>query len=166
MIELKAVYSNEQIEEVARLACEIWNEHFPVIIGQAQVDYMVEKFQSANALVEQINNGYQYFLIRSNHKLVGYIGLNSDVSLHQVQLSKFYIIKTMRGKGIGREVLYQIVDSQRKLGVDKIWLTVNKNNIMAINAYDRMGFASVDSVVQDIGNGYVMDDFRMEKTVT
>lgn len=102
MVKLKAVHSDEQIEAVARLAYEIWNEHFPPIIGQAQVDYMVEKYQSATALVEQIDNGYQYYLIQNNSNLVGYVGVNPDKNTNQMQLSKFYIIKTMRGNGIGK----------------------------------------------------------------
>lgn len=166
MIKLKAVHSDEQIDEVARLAYKIWNEHFPPIIGQAQVDYMVEKFQSANALEKQIDIGCQYYLIQENNNLVGYIGINPDINMSQMQLSKFYIIKTMRGNGIGREVLNQIRKLARRLNIKKIWLTVNKNNITAINAYERMGFVSAGSVVLDIGNGYVMDDFRMEKLVT
>jgi hypothetical protein len=28
-----------------------------------------------------------------------------------------------------------------------------------------MGFRNVGSLVQDIGNGFVMDDYKMEKTV-
>jgi ribosomal protein S18 acetylase RimI-like enzyme len=44
-------------------------------------------------------------------------------------------------------------------------LTVNKNNVNAIKAYEKMGFRNVGSLVQDIGDGFVMDDYAMEKTV-
>lgn len=166
MIKLNSVYSDEQIEDVARLAYEIWNQHFPPIIGQAQVDYMVEKFQSVPALAEQINNGYRYNVIQNNNKPVGYVGVKTDTKLHQVQLSKFYIIKTMRGQGVGRKVLNLILASEKKLGINKIWLTVNKYNITAISAYKRMGFEIAADIVVDIGHGYVMDDFKMEKSIT
>jgi hypothetical protein len=33
----------------------------------------------------------------------------------------------------------------------------------AINAYKRWGFRITDEVVADIGEGFVMDDYRMEK---
>jgi hypothetical protein len=39
-----------QIVEVAPMAHEVWNEHYVPLIGQAQVDYMVAKFQSAEAM--------------------------------------------------------------------------------------------------------------------
>ena len=46
--------SDSEIHEIANLAEEIWHQHFTPIIGEAQVNYMVEKFQSYPALREQI----------------------------------------------------------------------------------------------------------------
>jgi hypothetical protein len=47
----------------------------------------------------------------------------------------------------------------------KIWLTVKKNNSHSIRWYSRMGFINTASLIQDIGKGFVMDDYRMEKTI-
>jgi diamine N-acetyltransferase len=44
-------------------------------------------------------------------------------------------------------------------------LTVNKNNTGAISVYEKIGFRNVGSLVQDIGSGFVMDDYAMEKTL-
>lgn len=53
--------TDDDIREIAVLAEEIWNQHFVDIIGKAQVDYMVEKFQSYPALKKQIEQeGYEY----------------------------------------------------------------------------------------------------------
>ena len=49
-----------------------------------------------------------------------------------------------------------------ELGKKKIQLTVNKNNINTIKAYEKWGFKTIDSVVTDIGYGFVMDDYIME----
>ena len=40
-------------------------------------------------------------------------------------------------------------------------LSVNKRNAKAIAAYQKNGFGITESVVTDIGNGFVMDDFIM-----
>jgi hypothetical protein len=32
-------------------------------------------------------------------------------------------------------------------------------------AYQKIGFIKTEELVIDIGNGYVMDDFRMEKLI-
>jgi ribosomal protein S18 acetylase RimI-like enzyme len=52
----------------------------------------------------------------------------------------------------------------RDRGLKLLWLTVNKGN-PAVNAYKRLGFRIVAAVVMDIGGGFVMDDFRMEKVL-
>ena len=69
MPDLVEVYTDEQIEQVTELARRIWNQHYPMIIGQSQVDYMVERFQSSEAIRKQIKDGYQYFLIQSGQTL-------------------------------------------------------------------------------------------------
>lgn len=47
-----------------------------------------------------------------------------------------------------------------------LWLTVNKDNAGAIAWYTRKGFKNAGAIVQDIGAGYVMDDYRMEKSIS
>ena len=47
-----------------------------------------------------------------------------------------------------------------------MYLTVNKYNELAIRAYVGKGFETIDSVETDIGEGFIMDDFVMQKTVT
>ena len=44
--------------------------------------------------------------------------------------------------------------------------TVNLNNINAIKTYEKLGFINAGPVVADIGNGFVMDDFEMKKSLT
>ena len=51
------------------------------------------------------------------------------------------------------------------LGARRIILAVNKRNLKAVNAYRRNGFAVVESVVTDFGNGFVMNDFIMAKNL-
>ena len=64
MVKTTPVTSPQDIDALAELASEIWNEYFPPIIGQAQVDYMLGKFQSALAIARQIReDGYAYYLV-------------------------------------------------------------------------------------------------------
>jgi len=48
------------------------------------------------------------------------------------------------------------------MGLSRIQLTVNKGNSGSISVYEHWGFVTVDSVVTDIGCGFVMDDYVME----
>ena len=45
----------------------------------------------------------------------------------------------------------------------KVSLTVNKNNVNSIIAYEKAGFINKGALVMDIGSGFVMDDFKFEK---
>ena len=63
-VTFRQVERDEEVEALAHMAYHIWNEYWPAIIGQAQTDYMVEKFQSLNAFRTDIaDNGYEYFFI-------------------------------------------------------------------------------------------------------
>ena len=54
-----------------------------------------------------------------------------------------------------------IISKAREVGSNAITLTVNKNNINSIKAYEKLGFKNTGSVVADIGAGFVMDDYTM-----
>jgi diamine N-acetyltransferase len=152
-----------QIEIVEQLAIEIWNEYFVPIIGKAQVDYMLEKFQSKQAISQQIKEDYLYFLIESDEEFVGYFAVLPKED--ELFLSKLYIKSRYRKKGFGREALKFIEQLAHNKGPNKITLTVNKNNHSTIRAYQKMGFKNVSASIKDIGGGFVMDDFLMEKKI-
>ena len=101
MPQFRRVESKECIERMARLAAEIWNEHYVSIIGQAQVDYMVEKFQGPRAIAEQIAGDYEYYLIEQAGDSVGYLALVPQPD-NTMLLSKIYVRSDARGRGLGR----------------------------------------------------------------
>jgi ribosomal protein S18 acetylase RimI-like enzyme len=141
---------------IAVLAAEIWRGHYIPIIGAAQVEYMLAKFQSAERIFQDITeNNYTYYTATdvASERLIGYCAVvrQKDCLL----LSKIYVHRDFRGKGVARLFIIE-------LGSNKIRLTVNKNNTDAIAFYRKMGFEIVDSVVTDIGEGFVMDDYVME----
>jgi len=155
------VETEEQIEEVEKLAREIWREHYMPIIGEKQVEYMLEKFQSKKAIGEQLQNNYHYYLIREENKNVGYTGIQfRDKELF---LSKIYVRSSERGKGYAKKTIQFIEDTARNNSLEKITLTVNKNNLDTIKVYEKIGFKKVKPIVMDIGGGYIMDDYLMEK---
>lgn len=160
---VEEVFREAQIQMVEDLAYEIWNEHFTPIIGKAQVDYMLEKFQSIKPVSEQIAQGYQYYLIKTDEGFIGYAGVQPREE--ELFLSKLYIKSSQRGQGYGRKIVQFLESMAREKGLDKITLTVNKNNLDTIKVYERFGFENLGPVVQDIGGGFVMDDYRMAKEI-
>ncbi len=157
------VITESQIVVVETLAKEIWTEHYTPIIGKDQVEYMLEKFQSREAIAEQIRSGYQYFIIREDDKSIGYLSIISRVN--DLFLSKIYIKSIERGKGFARKAIQFVENLAKGKGLKKITLTVNKNNINSIKAYEKIGFKNLGSIVQDIGGGFIMDDYEMAKVL-
>ncbi|MDY6902817.1 MAG: GNAT family N-acetyltransferase [Cyanobacteriota bacterium] len=156
-VEFKIVDNPEAISQVAKLAREIWNQHYLPVIGKAQVDYMLETIQSEDAIKQQINEGYQYYLIYNDQVESGYFSVIDKGE--KLFLSKLYLLDSCRGKGIGKQAIDFIKSS---FDNPIIQLTVNKNNSDSIVFYKKIGFEIVDDVVMDIGNAFVMDDYVME----
>ncbi|HUO78201.1 MAG TPA: GNAT family N-acetyltransferase [Thermodesulfovibrionales bacterium] len=157
------VLTEEQIEIVESLAEEIWTEHYVPIIGKAQVDYMLDRFQSKKSISDQIMSGFLYFLIKEDNQFIGYIGVQPKGD--ELFLSKIYIKSSERGKGLGGKAIQFIERLAKEKGLGKIVLTVNKNNRDAIKAYEKLGFKNLGSLIQEIGGGFIMDDYKMEKTL-
>lgn len=152
-----AVDSDELIQRVVALAEMTWREHYSAIIGEKQVDYMLAKFQSLDPIQEQIRNGLVYYLVTLEGKDVGYFSIR--VEEEALFLSKLYIKSSESGCGLGCRTLKFI---QEHWGAASVRLTVNKGNVTSIRFYENRGFIKTGEVVQDIGGGFVMDDFQME----
>ena len=163
MINFHEVKSESDLALIENIANTIWHEHYTPIIGTEQVKYMLDKFQSANTMQEQIDKGYQYFLINYNDNTVGY--LSFEKRENALFLSKIYLLKNERGKGIGRTAMEFVISAAKGLSCTKVSLTVNRFNQNSIRAYESAGFEKKGELVQDIGNGFVMDDYLMEKTI-
>ena len=159
-VQIKEISSATEVEVVARMAKQIWKEHYIPIIGEDQVDYMLGKYQSVKAIESQLKQeGNHYFLILSKGVPVGYIGISEK--LNELFLSKFYLLKSERGKGLGHQAFDFLVSRCREIGAAFITLTVNKQNLDTIGVYEKLGFENYGEVITDIGSGYVMDDFLM-----
>lgn len=145
------------ISEMSDLASEIVKEHYDPILGSAQNDYMIQNFQSKKAIHMQLEQGYQYYFIYDNsNSKIGFLAfyLRED----HVYMSKFYLKKTQRRKGISKDMLGFAIRKAKELGVYSIVLNVNKYN-SAVYAYEKLGFVRIKEEKIDIGNGYYMDDY-------
>lgn len=158
-MELIKVKTKKQIEETAKLASEIWHEHYSSIISEEQIDYMVEKFQSAEKISKQIKKeNYEYYNFVEDNKSVGYFGFVEQDG-EALFLSKIYLLKSERGKGFSRKAFEFLKKEAKKRGLSKIWLTVNKGNKHSIEIYKKFGMYIERTQIADIGGNFVMDDY-------
>lgn len=160
MIEIVPAQTISDYQKISDLATVIWTEHYTPIIGSEQVSYMLQKFQSADAINDQIQQGVSYFIITHARTNAGYFSFKKENET--LFLSKLYVLKELRGQGIGKRALSYMKCEAKLIGCTSISLTVNKHNENTIKSYEKMGFRKIDSVVTAIGNGFVMDDYIME----
>ena len=162
--ELVPATTDEQLRIITSIGHTVWNEAYHGLVSQDQIDYMLNKFQSFEAMKEQIaHKGYTYLCMTVDGKIVGYAGYAPDD--RGLYLSKMYILKEHRGKGYAMKTFAHLRDVARSLGLRCVHLTVKRNNESSFNIYKHAGFEVVDSVDNPIGDGFVMYDYIMEMKV-
>lgn len=160
---IKTITQKTEIEQLSIFAQTIFIDYYTNLIGQEQSEYMADLFLSQTAINQLIKSGAIFRMIYKDSIPVGFCEyIKQD---NRVFLSKLYVKKEYRKLGFGRLLLNDCIAYARSIDIDAIYLTVNKGNINSINVYKHIGFKQIDSVVNDIGNGYVMDDYIMELSI-
>ena len=124
---------------------------------------MLDKFQSSTAIASQLQSGAEYYLVSAGDQCTGYMGLIPDPENHKMMISTLYVRREARGTGLGALLLDFANRECETRGIATLWLTVNRFNHAPVDWYRRKGFTIVDEVKKDIGGGFYMDDFIMEK---
>ena len=159
-ITLRVLTQDDDLGAIASLAERIWGEHYPGIISWAQIHYMLERTYRPQLIAAEIASGVRWLRAADNAGPCGFAAyaLQAD---GRVRLDKLYVLRSHRGQGIGGRLLAELVEWCAAGDVQRIYLTVNKHNTSAIEAYLRLGFSREGSQVADIGHGFVMDDYVM-----
>ncbi|MGO9015945.1 MAG: GNAT family N-acetyltransferase [Dissulfurispiraceae bacterium] len=150
----------EDIPVVQDLARHIWEEAYSDLLSQEQIHYMLTLMYSSKVISDELSGGAVWEIIFQEGTPCGYVSYSISGD-DAVQLSKIYIEKSFRGKSIAEEAIKRVLRYAAEKGKARVFLTVNKGNVRAIRAYEKNGFSVTDSVVKDIGNGFVMDDYVM-----
>lgn len=150
----KLVKTVNEIKIVEKLANIIWHEAYNELLTKSQIEYMLKEFQSEATITEQIKDNHKYYLIYDNEKEVGFF---SYVVTDHIYLSKIYILREYRKKGNAKRIINFL--KEKRLNIK---LRVNKENVVAVNSYERLGFINIGELKTDIGGGFYMDDYLME----
>jgi ribosomal protein S18 acetylase RimI-like enzyme len=149
---------------IAALAREIWRAAYSGIIRREQIDYMLETRYADAQLRADLRNKEKWLdQAFVDGRRVGFSG--SEICAGEFKLDKLYIHPDAQRQGIGSALIAQAAARAKALGYPRLILAVNKQNAQAINAYRKHGFSVREAVTKDIGQGYVMDDYIMEKKV-
>jgi ribosomal protein S18 acetylase RimI-like enzyme len=152
---------DEDIPAVGELAARIWRRHYRAIISDAQIDYMLELMYAPDALRKQLASGQRFHLLFHDDTLAGFAGIENK-NAEGWFLHKFYIDQDKARMGLGKTLMEHLLHIHAPKTLS---LHVNRKNIDAINFYFRHGFSIDRLIVTDIGNGYIMDDFVMKRSL-
>ena len=165
------VTTDEQTHQLADMAGAIWREYWPAHIGAAQTEYMIEHFQSYEAISRDMalpTNPYEYWFVVVNQgeeteRIVGFTGGHDEPETNRFFISKIYLLAEERGKHFAIRIIEFYTQLCQERGFHAMYLTVNKHNDLGVRAYLGKGFETIESVETDIGEGFIMDDYIMEK---
>ena len=158
--------ADDDVEAVSALASEIWHAHYPGIISNAQIEYMLAQRYNAQVIrMELAQPDVWWYKEVQQQRMIAYIALQLEPGGASMKIDKLYVHPARQRSGSGGRLMRQAVDAARAEGCGELVLAVNRNNTSAIAAYSKYGFNVREAVVKDIGGGFVMDDYIMVKAL-
>ncbi|MBN8678499.1 MAG: GNAT family N-acetyltransferase [Chitinophagales bacterium] len=149
------------IPQIRSLAEKIWWEHYPEIISNDQIAYMLELMYSDAALRRQMNEeGQELWLPEENGQALGFLAITPTplgAGEGEYFLNKFYLDSRERGLGT---IVFELMLA-RYPDLKTLRLRVNRRNYKSVNFYFKVGFRIEFCIDTPFGEGYVMDDFQM-----
>ncbi len=163
-LDFRFLETSNDFRQLEPFAASIWEQHYTPIIGADQVAFMLNKYQSAKAMSDQFSAGYKYAVVICGDQKAGYFAYDGKAE-KEVFISKLYIHKDFRRRGLGRHILDFIAKETRALGCTAMTLSVNKDNSDSIQFYIAYGFQTIKAQKVAIGEGFYMDDYVMSYPV-
>ena len=156
----------EDVATLCSLARDIWRRHYPAIIGEAQTEYMLEqRYRREVILAELASRDVWWDTLSEDDSMIAFASSFRAGAPREMKLDKLYVHPERQRSGCGAALIEHTCERAARLGCDRLVLAVNKRNAGAIAAYLKHGFRIREAVVKDIGNGFVMDDYVMEKAL-
>jgi diamine N-acetyltransferase len=152
------------VAEIVRLAGVIWRASYPGIISAEQIEYMLAQRYAPDLLRYELRHDFRFDRLLVDDESIGFMCYRLEQP-DEAKLHRLYLLPAWQGRGLGSLMLTHCAQECRKLGARRLSLNVNKRNARAIRTYERHGFTTVESVVIDIGGGFVMDDYIMAKVL-
>lgn len=156
--------SQDHLFIIQSLADRIWPPTFANILTSDQIKYMMDMMYSTSALETQIGElGHHYILAEEGGEYLGYVSYEFDYKHADItKIHKIYVLPSLQGKGVGRFFIDAVAKIAKEYGNAELSLNVNRFN-KAIDFYKRLGFEVVKCEDIDIGNGFLMEDYVMNK---
>ncbi|MBI1343538.1 MAG: GNAT family N-acetyltransferase [Terrimonas sp.] len=156
---IQRIHTRDDLSVIAALAEEIIPDYYRSFLPMDQIRFFIDHYQSLPALLEQVQNNFEYYLVTDAGVPVAYLGL--EIKKDMIWLSKIYIRSLYRGKGIGKTLLELAKFRAVELQLSCIELFVVKGNQPAIDFYRKQGYTFVNTIANAYDSGYTVTEYRM-----
>lgn len=153
--------TDADITLIRELSLQVWPQTYAAILSKEQIDYMLDMMYSEASLHRQLQKKHQFVIVYNAGVPVGFASY-SQLEPTIFKLHKIYVVPIQQGKGTGRFIIEKIIAEIREQGAQTLLLNVNRNNV-ARHFYEKLGFTVIGEEDIDIGNGFFMNDYVMEK---
>lgn len=157
----KLVAKAKYIQLTAALADEIWRECYARRFSKKQLDAILEANQSAEAIEEQIDANWNYFVIVLADKPVGYYAWQMQGGV--LYLGHLYLKPEARHHGIGRDVIQSCERLARADGKTAVALTVGQKELETQGFFKGGNYKILRPVATALAPDIVREDYWMEK---
>jgi RsiW-degrading membrane proteinase PrsW (M82 family)/ribosomal protein S18 acetylase RimI-like enzyme len=161
-LRLRRAYEKD-IPLIRDLTMKIWPQTYSTILSATQIDYMLDMMYSESSLQQQMKENHEFIIVNDGIEPVGFASF-SLLEPGVYKLHKIYVMPQNQGKGTGKFVINEILKVITMKSGKSLQLNVNRNN-KAKDFYEKLGFVVIREEDNDIGNGYLMNDYVMEKKV-
>ncbi len=159
----------DETAQLSALAREIWRAHYPGIISEAQIEYMLnERYDETVIRTELQRHDLWWDVLLVNGKMAGYTSYfwaDAAKAPHTIKIDKLYLLAQVQRLGYGGKLLDHVAQRMASQGCKQLTLAVNRNNHTAIASYLKNGFQIAETSLKQIGGGFWMDDYIMVKSV-
>jgi diamine N-acetyltransferase len=158
--------SQEDYKTIFDIAAITWDNAYKSILSEAQLEYMMDMMYSTQSFTEQLSvKGHQFIIASLNGKEMGFASYELNYRYGTTKLHKLYVLPETQGTGMGYALITAVENAAKANGNDKITLNVNRFN-KAIHFYEKNGYTNTGAIDVQIGNGYIMEDYVMEKVLS
>lgn len=135
-------------------------------ISSEQVYYMFDSMYRTSSLQAQMEErGHRFFLAHLDGQPLGFASIELDCEAPgRTKLHKLYVLPEAQGKSLGFHLMRELEALAAAAHQECLFLNVNRYN-KAIDFYKRQGYEVYLEEDIDIGNGYFMNDYRMQKSL-
>jgi ribosomal protein S18 acetylase RimI-like enzyme len=154
--------NTNDIPLIRELTFNIWPQTYATVISQDQISYMLDMMYSETSLtIQMTEEKIQFVLVYDDDEPIGFAAYQEIIPATW-KLHKLYILPSFHKKGAGKFVLTDIINEIQQKGAASLLLQVNRHNTAQV-FYEKIGFTVIEEADFDIGNGYFMNDYVMEK---